>query len=241
MDTGKWLRQEDLRLIARHWKQGDTWSRRSLLTALAGSAALLLLPRPVLYAAERTCAVTPSQTEGPFYPVHTQKEKDNDLTVIAEAAAHASGQVIYVTGQVRDAKCRPIPGAVVEIWQANGNGRYKHPEDQNTDAAFDPYFQYWGIHTTDQDGRYRFKTVKPAPYPAGFFWTRPSHIHFKVHRRAAPTLTTQMYFAGDPYLSRDRIYQAIPPAARSRVVVALEPPTEGLEPDSRLCRFDLVV
>ncbi len=83
--------------------------------------------------------------------------------------------------------------------------------------------------------------MQPAPYPAGFFWTRPSHIHFKVHRRGFPDLTTQMYFSGDPYLAKDRIFQAIPPAQRPRVVVTLEPSGPGDEPDARRCQFDLTV
>jgi protocatechuate 3,4-dioxygenase beta subunit len=241
MHEAKWLTAEEIIAVAQQWRCGDPWSRRRLLAALAGALAALVVPAPLRLCAGDGCAVTPPQTEGPFYPVHDQPDKDNDLTRMPGAPGRAAGQIMHIEGSVRDAACRPIPGATVEIWQANANGRYNHPDDRNTRAASDPHFQHWGLTATDRDGRYMFKTVVPAPYPAGFFWTRPAHIHFKVHRRGSPTLTTQMYFAGDPYLARDRIFQAIPRPARPRVVVSLAPPGPEYDPDVRLCRFNLIV
>lgn len=208
---------------------------------VAGYVVLLLLVTsgPAGGQSQSLCQPTPPQTEGPFYPVHEQDDKDNDLTVVRGHAKRATGQVIYIIGQVRDQECRPIAGARVEIWQAAASGRYRHPDDTNTRASHDPDFQHWGIAVTDQEGRYQFKTVKPSPYPASLFWTRPAHIHFKVHRKGFPTLTTQMYFAGDPYLDSDRIFKRIPESARPRVVVQLEPPTQAMEPDAKMCRFDI--
>jgi len=216
--------------------------------AIAAAAAVILLSAtgPAGGQKEAACPPTPAQTEGPFYPVHQQDDKDNDLTMLKGHSKRATGPIIYIIGQVRDLQCRPVAGAQVEIWQAAASGRYHHPDDGNTSAAHDPDFQHWGGTISDQEGRYQFKTVKPSPYPAGPFWTRPSHIHFKVHRKGVPTLTTQMYFAGDPYQERDRIFRQVPEAARPRVLVQLEPPTGDMKPDARgiepgamICRFDI--
>lgn len=214
---------------------------RPTRAAVAAVVALLVLSpmEPAWGQNEAVCLPTPPQTEGPFYPVHQPDDKDNDLTLVKGHTKRATGQVIYIVGQVRDAQCRPIAGALVEIWQAAASGRYRHPDDRNTSASHDPDFQHWGMTVTDQEGRYQFKTVKPSPYPAGLFWTRPSHIHFKVYRKGFPALTTQMYFESDPYLEKDLIFQRIPESARPRVVVRLDPPTGDLEADAKLCRFDI--
>jgi protocatechuate 3,4-dioxygenase beta subunit len=134
-----------------------------------------------------------------------------------------------------------VPGALVEIWQAGANGRYNHPEDSNDAGPLDPHFQYWGYHKADQEGNYQFTTIVPPPYPAGPFWIRPSHVHFKVHRPRAPVLTTQMYFAGDKYLDSDLIFRRIAQAERERVVVELQKAGPDYEPNARLCRFDIVL
>lgn len=232
------FRAELLRLAA-VWRDATPRSRRQILAALAGAAFGLTASRALAQAVPQACLLTPAQTEGPFYPVRDQADTDNDLTLVAGAAGRAEGPIIVITGQVRDLACRPVARALVEIWQANAKGRYNHPDDDRRDAPLDPNFQHWGMHRTDAEGRYHFITVLPAPYPAGFFWTRPAHIHFKVRWPGAPGLTTQMYFAGDPYLAKDRIFQAIPPPQRPRVVVALEP--EPSEPAQRRCRFDITV
>jgi protocatechuate 3,4-dioxygenase beta subunit len=216
-------------------------SRRQALGVMLGMAWSLGSRTTLAEALQNLCLPTPAQTEGPFYPVHDQPEKDNDLTRLKGSSGRATGQVLYILGQVRDAQCRPIEGALVEIWQASANGRYHHPEDQDERRPLDPHFQYWGYDRTDRDGRYRFITILPAPYPAGPFWTRPAHVHFKVHRRNFPMLTTQMYFAGDPYLEKDRIFQRIPPPERPRVVVETQKAPPDFEPGALLCYFDLTL
>lgn len=215
-------------------------SRRVLLKALLGSAVVLGHRAP-LAALAQLCPATPPQTEGPFYPLHDQPEKDNDLTRVTGAGGRAKGQILYIAGRVTDAQCRPLAGTLVEIWQAGANGRYNHPEDSNDLGPLDPHFQYWGYHRTDEQGRYHFITILPPPYPAAPLWTRPSHVHFKVYPRGAPVLTTQMYFAGDRYLDADRIFRRVPPAERARVVVELEKAGSDLEPAARRCRFDIAL
>jgi protocatechuate 3,4-dioxygenase, beta subunit len=219
-------------------------SRRRLLLALLSLAGLELTTSPWARAIAQ-CLLTPSQTEGPYYPPRKQIEamldKDNDLTHIRGKAGRAKGQMIYVMGQVRDEQCRPIGNAVIEIWQASENGRYHHPRDEGNAAPLDPHFQYWGRYITERDGRYLFKTIKPGAYQAEPGWTRPPHIHFKITHSNFRELTTQMYFAGDPHQAEDYILNKVAEADRERVIVTLEQPRSDYDRDVPLCRFNLTL
>jgi protocatechuate 3,4-dioxygenase beta subunit len=135
---------------------------------------------------------------------------DNDLT--KQHSGEPMGERIIVTGRVLDSGGRPVPGALVEIWQTNAAGRYTHLRDQHP-APLDPNFTGAGRCLTDADGRYRFVTIKPGAYP----WRnhhnawRPAHIHFSVFGTAfTQRLITQMYFPGDPLFAYDPIFQSIP-------------------------------
>ncbi|MEE9204257.1 MAG: protocatechuate 3,4-dioxygenase [Nitrospirales bacterium] len=216
-------------------------TRRQILGVLLGTSVGLAASSALGRSSQALCLLTPPQTEGPFYPIEDQLEKDNDLTRVKGRAGHAKGQVIYILGQVRDAQCRPVEGALVEIWQASANGRYNHPRDLRNPRPLDPNFQYRGTRLTNKEGRYLFKTIKPGQYPAGPDWIRPSHVHVKVHTAGLPELTTQMYFAGDPYHERDYILNDLPQHERNRVIVQLEKPRRDMEPDAGVCRFDLVL
>lgn len=195
--------------------------------------------------ATNVCPPTPRQTEGPYYPpkaqIDAQLDKDNDLTIVKGQQGRAAGQVLYVVGQILDTRCRPIIGALVEIWQASEGGRYRHPRDTQNPAPLDPQFQYWGKFTTDKEGRYLFKTIKPGAYPAGRTWMRPSHIHFKVTHPAFGEFITQMYFVGDPYQDKDGILNEIPTPDRNHVIVAMELPPPEYERDTKICRFDVTL
>ena len=220
-------------------------SRRSIAIALLSLTGLWFASPVVGRAADTLCPITPGQTEGPYYPPKAQidamLDRDNDLTRVGSRSGKAAGHILYVTGQVRDQQCRPIEGAVVEIWQASDNGRYSHPRDRDNVAPLDPHFQYWGKSITDKDGRYLFKTIKPGSYQAGRNWTRPPHIHFKVSHGNGRPFITQMYFAGDAFQAGDHILNDVPSDARERVIVRLEPPGTDYEADARLARFDLVL
>jgi protocatechuate 3,4-dioxygenase, beta subunit len=148
--------------------------------------------------------ITPPHTEGPFYPIAPQDDKDADLTRVGENSTTAKGEVIIVEGQVLGHDGAPIANAVVDIWQANAGGRYAHEKDPNP-AQLDPNFQGWAIMTTDEEGRYRIKTVKPGAYKVDANWTRPPHIHFKVSRRGFQEITTQMYFDKEPLNALDHL------------------------------------
>lgn len=206
-----------------------------------GVCAGLMTSTTLGQSARVLCRLTPPQVEGPFYPVEHQLERDNDLTRVKGQRGRAKGQEVYLIGRVLDDECHPVKGAVVEIWQASANGRYNHPRDRGNPLPLDPSFQYHGTHMTDEKGQYLFKTIKPGQYQAEPGWIRPSHVHFKVRERRFGELTTQMYFAGDPYLEADYIFRDIPRSKRGPVVVSLEEPRADMEPDARVCRFDLTL
>lgn len=183
---------------------------------------------------------TPTQPEGPFYPIQDQLDKDNDLTRVEGRAERALGQIIYVRGRVLDINCQPIKGALVEIWQACESGKYDHPGDPNP-APLDQNFQYWGQNVTQADGTYVFKTILPGAYPASADWMRPPHIHFKISHLGSLDLITQLYFAGDVLNDRDLILQRLPLRERQKVIAPLLPATQDFEPDSKIANFDIVL
>jgi protocatechuate 3,4-dioxygenase beta subunit len=144
---------------------------------------------------------------------------DTDLTVHGDAAP--LGEKIVVTGRVVDEDGKPVRNSLLEVWQCNAAGRYRHKKDQHN-APLDPNFNGWGKMMTDDDGRYRFVTIKPGPYPWGNHdkaW-RPAHIHFSLFGNVyAQRLVTQMYFPSDPLFAYDPIFQSIPDeAARQRLI-----------------------
>jgi protocatechuate 3,4-dioxygenase, beta subunit len=173
------------------------FSRRD---ALAASGAALLLPGCAK--AQTALARTPSQTEGPYYPVDTAIERDADLTRLAGRSERALGQVIEVGGRVVDTSGAPVGGARLELWQANAAGRYAHPNDSSA-AAIDPNFQGYALLETDAAGRFSIVSIKPGAYGVGR-GRRTPHLHWKVES-GARRLTTQMYFPGEALNDSDGI------------------------------------
>ncbi|MGE0362916.1 MAG: protocatechuate 3,4-dioxygenase subunit beta [Vicinamibacterales bacterium] len=200
------------------------------------ATALRYPQRPLVIVPQTLTEVT-----GPVFGHEAVGALDHDLT--RQHAGEPVGQRIVVEGRVLDEGGRPVPHALVEVWQANAAGRYAHKVDQ-WPAPVDPNFTGAGRALTDGDGRYRFVTVRPGAYPWGNHhnaW-RPSHIHFSLFGHAFLTrLVTQMYFPGDPLLALDPIFNAVPePRARERLIAAFD---LGLtEPSFALgYRFDLVL
>jgi protocatechuate 3,4-dioxygenase beta subunit len=183
-------------------------NRRKLLKDSAGLLGVLGLGA-VSAKADTLCKLTATQPEGPFYPIEDQADKDVDLTRVKGKIRSARGQVVILKGVISGLDCKPIKGAMIEIWQACDSGKYNHPGDPNP-AALDPNFQYWGRAVTNDKGEYSFKTIKPGRYRATADWVRPPHIHVKIHLRGYEELITQVYFADESELnSRDRLLQAL--------------------------------
>jgi protocatechuate 3,4-dioxygenase beta subunit len=160
---------------------------------------------------------------GPVFGEDVLGELDYDLT--RQHAGDPLGERITVSGRVLDTAGRPIRGALVEVWQANASGRYKHDVDRHP-APLDPNFSGAGRCLTDDDGRYHFVTVRPGAYPWGNHenaW-RPAHIHFSLFgRQFAERLVTQMYFPGDPLFPYDPIFNSVrDPKARELLVARFD-------------------
>ena len=141
---------------------------------------------PHVYA-QSTFKRTPYDTEGPYYPIERQSDEDNDLINVEGRSKSATGDVLHLTGVVSNENGNPHSDVIIEIWQTDANGLYKHPRDRSKGTR-DPFFQYWGRAKTDKEGKYSFKTLLPGKYEP-----RPSHIHFKVWVDEKVVLTSQMY------------------------------------------------
>ena len=195
----------------------------------APSKPLVLLPH------------TLSELIGPLFGEDAVGPNDSDLT--AQHAGEPLGERIIVTGRVMDEDEHPVPQALIEIWQCNAAGRYRHKVD-NHGAPLDPSFTGCGRALTDSEGRYRFVTIKPGAYPWGNHYNawRPAHIHFSLFGQAFLTrLVTQMYFPGDPLLPFDPIFNSVPDErARNHLVSGFD--WDTTIPSHALgYRFDIVL
>lgn len=202
--------------------------RRTFVTAAVSGVASLCLARAGAGGADPHAG-----TDRGFYPLTLPSDADADLATVAGRAGPAKGVITHILGRVLDLSGRAISGARVEIWQCDAFGHYHHPRDG---GGADPNFQGYGAVDTDAEGSYRFRTIRPVPYPG-----RTPHIHFALSGRGFDQFTTQMYVAGEPLNDRDFVLSGIrDPAARQRVIVALRP-AEAIETGALLGQFDIVV
>ena len=207
---------------------GDRLSRRHWFRGVAAGGLSLAAARAVGF------ANTPSQTTGPFYPYDHALESDADLVRVGGRGTLARGVIAHLGGAVKDHRGRPVPGAEVEIWQCDANGRYHHPRDRRN-APLDDNFQGYGRSRTGVDGGYRFRTIEPVAYPG-----RTPHIHFAIRGPGFEPLITQMYVQGAPGNAGDWILNRIrDPVRRASVVVPFEPHPDL--PGERIARFDIVL
>lgn len=180
-------------------------------------------------------------TEGPFYPSlewrKRQLDWDADLTRVTRSAGseapRAAGEWLDLGGAVVDAAGRPIDGAEIEIWQCDVHGSYRHPNGEGTKV--DEAFQGLGSTRSDASGLYRFRTIKPVPYPG-----RTPHIHVRLRHRSFGELTSQLFVAGEPDNERDVLYRSLSPAHRALVDMRLQRATAGA-PTRWLVQHSLVV
>lgn len=204
-------------------------ARRALLLRSAGLAAATAAPPWLTPAIAQGSALrpTPSQSEGPFYPVGLPADTDFDL-LRTGSARYAKGEATWVEGTVLDTRGVPVAGALIEIWQCDQDGHYHHPGDG---GKADPSFQGFGRVAVGKDGTYRFRTLRPARYGG-----RTPHIHVKVKLDGADLLTTQLYVAGDPGNARDFLWRRLDERAQAAITVPFAPTSDGLR-----ARFPIVV
>ncbi len=196
-------------------------------------------PRQALLSVRNTL----SEATGPLFGRDELGPLDHDLIRNYAKDGEPIGERIIVHGRVLDENGRPVPNALIEIWQANAGGRYRHKNDTYL-APIDPNFGGCGRCMAGDDGSYSFHTIKPGPYPwpNGANDWRPAHIHFSIFGSGfAQRLITQMYFEGDPHIRLCPIVNTIPdPAAIERLIAALD--MRATVPfDSRAYRFDIVL
>ncbi len=202
--------------------------------------SVLRSPQKALLSLDNTL----SEITGPVFGHNMLGELDNDLIHnFAKPGESAIGPRIIVYGHVLDERGKGVPGALLEFWQANAGGRYRHKKEGYI-AALDPNFGGCGRTITDEDGAYAFRTIQPGPYPwpNGVNDWRPAHIHFSIFGHGfAQRLITQMYFEGDPMIWQCPIVKTInDPAAINGLTAALD--REATIPmDARAYKFDIVL
>ena len=184
---------------------------------------------------------TLSERTGPVFGQDMVRESDRDLT--AQHTGEPLGERIVISGRLLDEGGKALRGALIEVWQANAAGRYKHKMDQHH-APLDPNFSGFGRTLTDADGRYKFISIKPGAYPWGNHanaW-RPAHVHFSIFGAGLLSrLVTQMYFPGDPLLAYDPIYNCIPDEKAKQGLISMFD-WENTSPEFALgYRFDIVL
>ena len=212
-------------------------SRRRLIGAGAGLVATIGCPAIAI------ARGLPRMTDGPFYPPLAYRARsvdwDADLTSVRVRAPDgqpqppARGEHLDLRGAVVDGDGRPVDGAEVEIWQCDAFGSYRHP--RGAGDRVDAGFQGFGSTRSDARGVYRFRTIRPVPYPG-----RTPHIHVKLRHPTFGEVTSQLFVAGDPGNVSDFLYRSLGDSERKEVELRLQKPTAG-EPVAWVAERDLIV
>jgi protocatechuate 3,4-dioxygenase, beta subunit len=168
---------------------------------------------------------TPSQTEGPFYPLREPKDADFDLLRNGDRQ-YTKGTRAWVEGRIVDVDGKPLKGGVIEIWQCDESGHYDHPADG---AKMDPNFQGFGRVQLDSSGQFKFRTIKPAAYSG-----RTPHIHAKIKLGKSDLLTTQLYVQDDPGNQRDGIWRRLNEADKAGVTQPYVVVSDGVKASYQL-------
>jgi protocatechuate 3,4-dioxygenase beta subunit len=210
-------------------ESGNDSRRRNLLKGLLAGSLVCGTP---LALAQRLTA-TPAQTEGPFFPDKLPLDQDNDLVLIAGHGARAAGEITDLTGRILDLDGTPLPGVTIEIWQVDHHGHYIHTADAS--AKNDPNFQGYGRFETGKSGQYRFRTIKPVPYPG-----RTPHIHVKLQKGGRELLTTQLYVQGHPLNERDGVLRSLRDN-QQRASLMVPFLSSQSHPGELAARFDIVM
>ncbi|MBM7062304.1 twin-arginine translocation signal domain-containing protein [Pseudomonas sp. UL073] len=199
------------------------YSRRRFLGGCLSAAVVLGAPLAV-----GELLTTPPQSLGPFYPAQLPLDRDNDLLRVAGQTVAALGEPVQLHGRILDARGEPLGRALVEIWQADSHGVYLAQGGNRRDAGFQGY----GCFETASGGEYRFRTLRPRPYPG-----RTAHIHMAVTLPGQPRFVTQCYVRGEPGNAGDYLLSAVAPEARERLLADFLPAGDG----ELAARFDIVL
>jgi len=209
--------------------------RRRFVQLGMWAAAAAGCARPRARAPERCAEPTPEDLAGPFLPL--RYSGDADLTRVAGRSERAQGEYIRVRGRVVDDRCRPVPGAHLELWQANTFGRYADERDKSG-RRLDPGFQGSALLVADAGARYSLLTVKPAAYEApGGTTMRTPHIHFRISGAGCHDDIVQMYFAGEALNAGDENLSLLSEAERRRVIIR----PGGRDGGAAIYTFDVVL
>lgn len=210
-------------------------TRRSVIQngALLSSA---LFTTPGLFADE--LMRTPAMTEGPFYPDRLPLDQDNDLFIVGNSTTPAVGEITHLTGRIMSASGEPIRNATIEIWQCDAKQVYLHTRDSGPKSEQqDKNFQGFGRFETNAKGEYRFRTIKPVPYPG-----RPSpHIHFKVLKGDRELLTSQIFIAGHAGQKSDGVFRGLSDFIDRELVETEFKAIEGSRIGELSANFDIIV
>lgn len=202
-----------------------------------GTLGAAFFTTPGLFA-EQLLLPSPSLTEGPFYPDKLPLDQDNDLIIIKDSTTPAVGIITHLTGRVLTSSGEPVKDATVEIWQCDANAVYLHTRDSGPkEKQQDKHFQGFGRFTTAAAGEYRFRTIKPVPYPG-----RPSpHIHVKVKKGDRELLITQIFIRGHEGNARDGVYSGVGDLIDRELVLADFNPVKDSKIGEVQARFDIVL
>jgi len=208
-------------------------TRRHFLRSATLTAGFFAMPG--LFA-EELLRQTPWVTEGPLYPDRLPLDTDNDLIIMSDSVTPAVGEITHLSGRLLDARGKPIKNAVIEIWQVDNTGTYLQEQSRKSDNSFDRNFQGFGRFETGSTGEYRFRTIKPVPYP-----TRSApHIHFMVRMKGREPWTTQLYIKGHPGNARDGIYRHIGDARAQEAVTVDFMPVKDSRIGELAATFDII-
>ncbi len=200
--------------------------RRQIMLALAG-----VIATPAVVA--NNLLPTPRQSAGPFYPQNLPLDDDNDLTRITGRDGQAGGEISDLSGRIVDINGRPLKNMRIEIWQCDINGRYRHPRE-NAPRPIDPNFQGHGHNYTNDQGQYRFRTIRPVEYPG-----RTPHIHVAVFPQGERPFVTQLYVKDEPRNASDFLFQRITDERRHLVVAEFKPVAQA--PATMQAEFDIIL
>jgi protocatechuate 3,4-dioxygenase beta subunit len=209
-------------------------TRRHFLRGASLAAGFFIVPG--LFA-EELMRQTPWVTQGPLYPDKLPLDTDNDLIIVNDSITPAVGEITQLSGRLLDQHGQPIRNAVIEIWQVDNTGTYLIERGHKSPGSFDANFQGFGRFETGSSGEYRFRTIKPVPYPS-----RPApHIHFMIKAKGREPWTTQLYIQGHPGNARDHIYRHIGDNKAQEAVTVDFTPIKDSRIGELAARFDIVL